>query len=108
VRISLQKLSLSSQDRLEKGLPSLPDPDKKVENETKGDTKSDMNSSKKKQKEAAVTLSFSSSGAKAQHSNKLKRKVVGDLNDSDEGTKKALKKKSKKTRKGPLSFGEDV
>lgn len=104
----LTEREAENERRKEKGLPSLPDPDKKVENDTKGDTKSDMNSSKKKQKEAAVTLSFSSSGAKAQHSNKLKRKVVGDLNDSDEGTKKALKKKSKKTRKGPLSFGEDV
>jgi hypothetical protein len=68
-----------------------------------------MNSSKKKQKEAAVTLSFSSSGAKAQQfNNKLKRKVVGDLDGNDESTKKASKKKSKKTLKGPLSFGEDV
>ncbi|KAG2337450.1 hypothetical protein BDR05DRAFT_970223 [Suillus weaverae] len=104
----LTEREAQNEKRKEKGLPPLPDPNKTVENDTKHDAKSDMNSSKKKQKEAAVTLSFSSSGAKAQQSNKLKRKVVGDLDGSDEGTKKASKKKSKKTRKGPLSFGEDV
>ncbi|KAG2031264.1 hypothetical protein BDR03DRAFT_936423 [Suillus americanus] len=104
----LTEREAENERRKEKGLPPLPDPNKKVENDTKDDAKSDMNSSKKKEKEATVTLSFSSSGAKAQHSNKLKRKVVGDLDGSDEGTKKASKKKSKKTRKGPLSFGEDV
>ncbi|KAG1798462.1 uncharacterized protein HD556DRAFT_1232170 [Suillus plorans] len=104
----LTEREAENERRKEKGLPPLPDPNKKVENDTKDDAKSDMNSSKKKQKEAAVTLSFSSSGAKVQQSNKLKRKVVGDLDGSDEGSKKASKKKSKKTRKGPLSFGEDV
>lgn len=89
-------------------MPLLPDPNKKIENDTKEGTRSDTNTSKKKQKEAATTLSFSSSGAKAQQFNKLKRKVVGDLDGSDEGTKKASKKKPKKTLKGPLSFGEDV
>ncbi|KAG1736524.1 hypothetical protein EDB19DRAFT_1910188 [Suillus lakei] len=102
----LTEREAENEKRKEKGLPPLPDPNKKVENDTQDDAKSDMNSSKK-QKEA-VTLSFSSSGAKAQQSNKLKRKVVGELDGSDEGTKKALKKKSKKIRKGPLSFGEDV
>ncbi|KAG2107149.1 uncharacterized protein F5147DRAFT_697811 [Suillus discolor] len=104
----LTEREAENERRKEKGLPPLPDPNMKVENDTKDDAKSDMNSSKKKQKEAAVTLSFSSSGAKVQQSNKLKRKVVGDLDGSDEGSKKASKKKSKKTRKGPLSFGEDV
>ncbi|KAG1857859.1 hypothetical protein C8R48DRAFT_606746 [Suillus tomentosus] len=104
----LTEREAENERRKEKGLPPLPDPNKKVENDTKDDAKSEMNSSKKKQKEAAVTLSFSSSGAKVQQSNKLKRKVVGDLDGSDEGSKKASKKKSKKTRKGPLSFGEDV
>ncbi|KAG1896910.1 uncharacterized protein F5891DRAFT_1280398 [Suillus fuscotomentosus] len=104
----LTEREAENERRKEKGLPPLPDPNKKVENDTKDDAKSEMNSSKKKQKEAAVTLSFSSSGAKVQQSNKLKRKVVGDLDGSDEGSMKASKKKSKKTRKGPLSFGEDV
>ncbi|KAG2075474.1 hypothetical protein BDR04DRAFT_1069901 [Suillus decipiens] len=103
----LTEREAENERRKEKGLLPLPDPNKKVENDTKDDAKSVMNSSKKKQKEAAVTLSFSSSGVKAQQSNKLKRKVVGDLDGNDEGTKKASTKKSKKTRKGPLSF-EDV
>ncbi|KAG2369319.1 hypothetical protein BDR07DRAFT_1456658 [Suillus spraguei] len=102
----LTEREAENERRKEKGLLPLPDPNKKVENDTKDDAKSAMNSSKK-QKEAAVTLSFSSSGSKVQQSNKLKRKVVGDLDGSDEGTKKASKKQSKKTRKGPLSF-EDV
>ncbi|KAG2133542.1 uncharacterized protein EDB93DRAFT_1062050, partial [Suillus bovinus] len=74
----LTEREAENERRKEKGLPPLPDPNKKVENDAKDDTKSDVNSSRKKQKEAAVTLSFSSSGTKAQRSNKLKRKVVGD------------------------------
>lgn len=104
----LTEREAENERRKEKGLPLLPDLSKKIENDTKDDAKSEMNSSKKKRKDATLTLSFSSSGAKAQQSNKLKRKVVGDLDGSDEGTKKASKKKSKKTLKGPLSFGEDV
>ena len=50
---------------------------------------------------------FASTGAKAQKSNKLKRKIVGDVDGSDEITKKVSKKKLKKAGKGPLSFGED-
>lgn len=104
----LTEREAENERRKEKGLPLLPDLSKKIENDTKDDAKSEMNSSKKKRKDATLTLSFSSSGAKAQQSNKLKRKVVGDLDGSDEDTKKASKKKSKKTLKGPLSFGEDV
>ncbi|KAG0701228.1 hypothetical protein DFH29DRAFT_577170 [Suillus ampliporus] len=103
----LTEREAENERRKEKGLPPLPDPNKMVENDAKDDAKPDMNSSKKKHKES-VGLSFSSSGAKAQQSNKLKRKVVGDLDGSDDGTKKVSKKKSKKIRKGPLSFGEDV
>jgi hypothetical protein len=91
---------------LEKGLPPLPDTDKTVESDIKDDVKSDVNSSKK-DKEAG-SLSFSSGGPRAQQSNKLKRKIVGDVDGSDESTKKVSKKKSKKAGKGPLSFGEDV
>ena len=66
-----------------------------------------MNPSKKKDKETG-SLSFSSVGARAQQPNKLKRKIVGDVEGSDESTKKVSKKKSKKAGKGLLSFGEDV
>jgi hypothetical protein len=92
---------------LEKGLSPLPDTDKTVESDIKDDVKSDVNFSKKKDKEAG-SLSFSSGGPRAQQSNKLKRKIVGDVDGSDESTKKVSKKKSKKAGKGPLSFGEDV
>ncbi|KAJ8584854.1 hypothetical protein M405DRAFT_436974 [Rhizopogon salebrosus TDB-379] len=89
-----------------KGLSPLPDTDKTVESDIKDDVKSDVNSSKK-DKEAG-SLSFSSGGPRAQQFNKLKRKIVGDVDGSDESTKKVSKKKSKKAGKGPLSFGEDV
>ncbi|KAG2132947.1 hypothetical protein DEU56DRAFT_739281 [Suillus clintonianus] len=103
----LTEREAENERRKEKGLPPLPDTNKTVDNDTKDDdAKPDVGSSKKRKE--VVSLSFSSSGAKAQQSNKLKRKVVGDLDGSGEATKKTSKKKSKKPRKGPLSFGEDV
>jgi len=103
----LTEREAENERRREKGLPPLPDTDKTAESDTKDHVKSDVNSSKKKDKEAG-NLSFSSGGARAQQSNKLKRKIVGDVNGSDESTKKVSKKKSKRAGKGPLSFGEDV
>ncbi|OAX41453.1 hypothetical protein K503DRAFT_685383 [Rhizopogon vinicolor AM-OR11-026] len=102
----LTEREAENERRKEKGLPPLPDPET-VRSDTKDDTKPDASSSKKKDKEAG-SLSFSSTGAKAQQSNKLKRKIVGDLDGGDESTKKISKKKLKKAGKGPLSFGEDV
>jgi hypothetical protein len=67
-----------------------------------------------KSKQAAPSLSFSSSKAKSSTtSNKLKRRIVTEGEDSGnecDKVKKAPKKKFKREGKGKglLSFGEDV
>lgn len=92
----------------EKGLPPLPAPD---DESTKQDEKQPLKGTSKS-KQPAPSLSFSSSNAKlGTTSNKLKRRIVTEGNDSgNEGdkVKKAPKKKSKREGKSLLSFGEDV
>ena len=99
---------------IEKGLPPLPVSD---DQSTKQDDKKPNDATKSKQ--PAPSLSFSSSGTRSStSSNKLKRRIVTERDDSDnEGdkvkdkgdkVKRAPKKKSKREGKSLLSFGEDV
>lgn len=94
---------------IEKGLPPLPSSD---DESTKQDNKKQPSKGAAKSKQDAPSLSFSSSHAKSStSSNKLKRRIVTEGEDSgNEGDKvrKAPKKKSKREGKSLLSFGEDV
>lgn len=93
---------------IEKGLLPLPVSD---DESTKQDNKQSLKDASKS-KQTAPSLSFSSSNAKSSSSsNKLKRRIVTEGEDSgNEGdkVKKAPKKKSKRGGKSLLSFGEDV
>ncbi|KAN0092622.1 protein of unknown function (DUF4604) domain containing protein [Tylopilus felleus] len=100
--------------RKEKGLPPLPVSD---DQSTKQDDKKPNDATKSKQ--PAPSLSFSSSSTRSStSSNKLKRRIVTERDDSgnegdkvkDKGdkVKRAPKKKSKREGKSLLSFGEDV
>lgn len=93
---------------IEKGLPPLPASD---DESTKQDKEQPVKGASKS-KLAGSSLSFSSSNAKSStSSNKLKRRVITEGEDSgneDDKAKKAPKKKSKREGKSLLSFGEDV
>ncbi|KAG8212913.1 hypothetical protein J3R82DRAFT_11268 [Butyriboletus roseoflavus] len=96
--------------RKEKGLPPLPISD---DESAKQDNKKLPSKGAAKSKQVTPSMmSFSSSNAKpSTSSNKLKRRIVTEGEDSgNEGdrVKKAPKKKSKREGKSLLSFGEDV
>ncbi|KAH7911594.1 hypothetical protein BJ138DRAFT_977888, partial [Hygrophoropsis aurantiaca] len=78
----LTEREVENERRREKGLPPLPDLDKQVDRE--GDSSSKHAPEKSsKVKEKTANLSFSSSGLKSKPTNKLKRKVIGDVDDCD-------------------------
>ncbi|KAF8839505.1 hypothetical protein BDN67DRAFT_969894 [Paxillus ammoniavirescens] len=109
----LTEREAENERRKEKGLPPLPISVESGDESPKQDgQKQSSKDVPTKSKQKAPSLSFSSSKGKSNTaSNKLKRRIVADGDDSGSESpkvKKAPKKKSKREGKSLLSFGEDV
>uniref|UniRef100_A0A0W0EXI4 DUF4604 domain-containing protein n=1 Tax=Moniliophthora roreri TaxID=221103 RepID=A0A0W0EXI4_MONRR len=93
----------------EKGLLPLPEPSGNASEESKPESSSTKNETKKPPKEK-LSLSFSS--AKASSGKSFKRKVLGgdseDEKDKEKAKKPAKKKSKKKNTKTLLSFSDDA